>query len=124
MPKGVNRIIVRHRQVAEHSAPEPDINYIRLGRDGDLNLLNRPTIRHASSCADNCGNFPREFDGNAFVCEPVANFIRRSILREKDGVITGENAYPHDEFIISTYERFRPVNLFSGPDGDMVSRHQ
>jgi mono/diheme cytochrome c family protein/glucose/arabinose dehydrogenase len=58
-----------------------------------------------------------EFYGNAFVCEPAANLVRRSILTEKDGIVTATNAYGNDEFLTSTDERFRPVNLCTGPDG-------
>src|SRR5688572_21377037 len=61
--------------------------------------------------------FPREFYGNAFVCEPAGNFIRRSILTEKDGMISATNAYRQKEFLTSTDERFRPVNLYNAPDG-------
>jgi putative membrane-bound dehydrogenase-like protein len=61
--------------------------------------------------------FPREFSGNAFVCEPAANFIRRSIITDKDGLLTARNAYDKTEFLTSTDERFRPVNLATGPDG-------
>lgn len=61
--------------------------------------------------------FPRDYYGNAFVCEPAANMIRRSILTDKDGIITAENAYEKSEFLTSTDERFRPVNLYTGPDG-------
>lgn len=62
--------------------------------------------------------FPHEFYGNGFVCEPTANVIRRNVLKETgDGGISGENAYDKRDFIASTYERFRPVNLYNGPDG-------
>jgi mono/diheme cytochrome c family protein len=61
--------------------------------------------------------FPDEFKGNAFVCEPSGNIVKRDILTEKDGVITGKNAYASSEFLASTDERFRPVNLYTGPDG-------
>ena len=61
--------------------------------------------------------FPAEFRGNAFVCEPTANLIKRSILTEKDGWITAKDAYEGREFLTSTSERFRPVNLYDGPDG-------
>ena len=57
------------------------------------------------------------FYGNAFVCEPAANLVRRNLLTENEGLITATNAYDKDEFLISTDERFRPVNLRSGPDG-------
>ncbi len=64
-------------------------------------------------------NFPSEFYGDAFVCEPGGNFVRRVKLAEKDGVITGANAYDRDEFLTSTDERFRPVNLYTAPDGTL-----
>lgn len=62
-------------------------------------------------------NFPTEFQGNAFVCEPSANLIKRNILHEENGIITGRQAYTNAEFLASTDERFRPVNLNNGPDG-------
>lgn len=61
--------------------------------------------------------FPAEFRGNAFVCEPTGNLIRRSRLVENDAVISAENAYQRAEFLTSIDERFRPVNLHNGPDG-------
>lgn len=60
---------------------------------------------------------PKEFYGNAFVCEPSANVIRRNLLSEQDGAVTARNAYDKAEFIASTDELFRPVNLTTGPDG-------
>ncbi len=62
-------------------------------------------------------NFPAEFRGNAFVCEPSANLVKRNILREENGILTGSQAYTNAEFLASTDERFRPVNLNNGPDG-------
>lgn len=61
---------------------------------------------------------PAEYRGNAFACEPSGNLIRRSVLTDRpDGGIAGRNPHPRDEFLTSTYERFRPVNLYNGPDG-------
>lgn len=61
--------------------------------------------------------FPAEFRGDAFVPEPSGNLIKRIKLSEKDGALTGANAYEGTEFLTSTDERFRPVNLYNGPDG-------
>jgi mono/diheme cytochrome c family protein/glucose/arabinose dehydrogenase len=61
--------------------------------------------------------FPREFLGNAFVCEPAGNLIKRNIVASKAGTLTAREAYDKKEFIASTDERFRPVNLTTGPDG-------
>jgi mono/diheme cytochrome c family protein/glucose/arabinose dehydrogenase len=61
--------------------------------------------------------FPAEFHGNAFVCEPAGNLIKRNILTAEDGVPRAHEAYDRREFLASTDERFRPVNLTTGPDG-------
>lgn len=64
--------------------------------------------------------YPKTYYGNVFVAEPAAYFIRRSILREdENGVIRGDNAYKDEEFLTSTDERFRPVNLYTAPDGTL-----
>jgi mono/diheme cytochrome c family protein/glucose/arabinose dehydrogenase len=60
---------------------------------------------------------PAAYRGNAFACEPTGNLVKRLILTEKDGQITGENALPNRDFFTSTDERFRPVNIANGPDG-------
>jgi mono/diheme cytochrome c family protein/glucose/arabinose dehydrogenase len=62
-------------------------------------------------------NFPKEYYGNAFVCEPSGNLIKRNILSDKDGIVTGKHAYDDREFLASVDERFRPVNAYNGPDG-------
>jgi glucose/arabinose dehydrogenase/mono/diheme cytochrome c family protein len=61
--------------------------------------------------------FPKEYYGNAFICEPSANMVKRILLTENGGTVGGHNAYEGTEFLTSTDERFRPVNLSSGPDG-------
>jgi len=35
----------------------------------------------------------------------------------KDGLISATNAFGHSEFLVSTDDGFRPVNLYTGPDG-------
>jgi len=78
-----------------------------------------------ASCTAACGpviyrgdNFPPEFEGNAFICEPAGNLVTRRILKEENGTITATNPYAKTvDFIASTDERFRPVNLYTGPDG-------
>ena len=61
--------------------------------------------------------FSKEYRGNAFVCEPVGNMIKRILLQEEGGELSGRNAYVGKEFLTSSDERFRPVNLSQGPDG-------
>jgi mono/diheme cytochrome c family protein len=54
---------------------------------------------------------------NALVAEPAANLIKRNILRDSAYIPTGRQAYEGKEFLASVDERFRPVNLYNGPDG-------
>ena len=61
--------------------------------------------------------FGPEFVGDAFLCEPTGNMIRRNKILNRDGVLSATNAYDHAEFLTAQDERFRPVNLFNGPDG-------
>src|ERR1043166_631695 len=60
---------------------------------------------------------PADCVGNAFLCEPAGNIVRRNILEEKDAAITARNIYTNAEFLASTDELFRPVNTYTGPDG-------
>lgn len=65
------------------------------------------------------GAFPESYNQNAFVCVPEANLIKRNILTFKNNQTTANQAIERKEFIASTDEGFRPVNLFNGPDGAM-----
>lgn len=63
------------------------------------------------------GAFGAEFEGNALICEPAGNLIKREIMTAKNGTLSCKEAYDQHEFVASTDERFRPVNLTTGPDG-------
>jgi mono/diheme cytochrome c family protein/glucose/arabinose dehydrogenase len=89
--------------------------YQILREDGTLPILTAasgPVIYRGST-------FPRSFYGDAFICEPAGNLIKRLVIEEREGVPRVRNAYAMSEFITSTDERFRPVNLYNGPDGSM-----
>ncbi len=62
--------------------------------------------------------FPQAFAGNGFVAEPSGNLIKRNILRTENNRIIG-NQVGDEEFLASHDERFRPVNLYNGPDGNL-----
>lgn len=59
------------------------------------------------------------YDGNAFVCGPEANLVKRYMLREDQGRVVAQPAYANTEFLLSKDETFRPVNLYNGPDGGL-----
>ena len=61
--------------------------------------------------------YPADYRGNAFVPEPSVNLIKRLLLTEQDGVIKATDGAKGREFLTSTDERFRPVQVVNGPDG-------
>ena len=74
----------------------------------------------------NCGpvvyrgdNLPAEIRGNVFINEPAANLVRRQVFVEDQGKKSSKNAYDRLEFLASTDERFRPVNMYNAPDGTL-----
>ena len=64
---------------------------------------------------------PAELYGNVFVVDPTVNLVSRIILGESAEGPTAEKAYRdvRGEFLTSTDERFRPVNLSLAPDGTL-----
>ena len=59
------------------------------------------------------------FAGNAFVCEPVHNLIRRAVLAPDSATFSARRADDEQsvEFLASTDNWFRPVEIRTGPDG-------
>ena len=63
---------------------------------------------------------PADLAGNVFVTEPAGNLVRRLIVTvDATARPVARNAYERAEFMASTDERFRPVNLYSAPDGTL-----
>lgn len=60
---------------------------------------------------------PADYRGNAFVCEPAGNLIKRNVVTADGPVLSAHDPHPGTEFLASTDERFRPVWLADGPDG-------
>nr|WKN36185.1 c-type cytochrome [Tunicatimonas sp. TK19036] len=114
--EAANRQIVKDQRVYP-VRPTPGVN--RGYKEDVLDEEKRLTTFTAA-----CGpviyrgdNFPEAYHGNAFVCEPSGNLIKRNILSDSGAYITAEQAYSGQEFLASTDERFRPVSLYNGPEG-------
>ncbi len=79
---------------------------------------------HAGTFTAACGveiyrgdALPNEFYGNAFTCDPTGNLVHREIMKPNGATFESQAAYKDREFLASTDEWFRPVNLTVGPDG-------
>ncbi len=87
----------------------------------------KPMLRdgHLATWTAACGpviyrgdQYPAAMVGDAFIPEPSGNMIRRQRITWKaDGMPIAKNAYDKAEWLTSTDERFRPVNMVNGPDG-------
>src|SRR5687768_4513858 len=80
--------------------------------------------RYTSVCAPTVfrgDRLPAELYGNVFVVDPTVNLVSRFILRDGPDGLVAEKAYRdvRGEFLASTDELFRPVNLSMGPDGTL-----
>ena len=110
---GIDQRIGLDNEVWPH-AITPGVNRrAQLRDDGRLRVFTAnaaPTVYRGDQ-------FPEEYRGNVFVGESAGRLIRRSVLSEQDGIITGRNAYAEREFLFSRDERFRPVFSATGPDG-------
>ena len=75
-------------------------------------------IHYTSACAPHIfygSLLSSSHQGSAFVCAPEANVVANySYGPEK---MTAEHRYEENEFLVSTDETFRPVNLHTGFDG-------
>ena len=63
---------------------------------------------------------PKEVQGNAFLTDCTGQLVHRLIISDNGtGKLSARDAYQQGEFVASTDERFRPVNLAGGPDGTL-----
>ncbi len=123
---------VTDRQARRNPYLAPPEARVMLNRDGNrifpvsrtLSRFNDPhTANHLTSA---CGpeiyrssGLGDEFAGNAFVCEPVHNLVRRAVLVPEGVSFAARrpDSEAHTEFLASTDNWFRPVEVRTGPDG-------
>jgi mono/diheme cytochrome c family protein/glucose/arabinose dehydrogenase len=64
--------------------------------------------------------YPIDVRGSVFITDSPTNLVHRfNIVDDGTGRLTARNAYARGEFLASSDERFRPVNLASAPDGTL-----
>lgn len=88
-----------------------------------LELSHTTSIAHAGTHTAACGlaiyrgNAIPELKGDLFVCEPTAQLVTRSRLKENGASLRAERVGKKVDFLVSGDEWSRPVNLRNGPDG-------
>lgn len=97
-------------------------NYVNRGYQKGVLDSDSLLINVTSACGPMIyrgDQFPEDHQQNAFVSVPEANLVKRNTLSFRTDSIVATQAWDDKEFIASTDEGFRPVNLFNGPDGSM-----
>ncbi|MFD2788512.1 hypothetical protein KCTC52924_00804 [Arenibacter antarcticus] len=118
VPKyGVDQVLTKDQRVYPLHAASVNRGYEKGVLDQD-SLLTRVTAA-CGPLVYRGGMFPDDYDQNVFVCIPEINAIKRNIISFKDGLVEANQAWQGKEFLASTDEGFRPVNLSNGPDGNM-----
>jgi len=116
-PPGANVLIAKNNVYPGRVNPG-----VNRGYTEDVNLEGK-LQRVTAACGPTIyrgDQFPAEFRGNAFVCEPSGNLVSRQVLTQS-GLNLSAKSVQHDgvDFLTSTDERFRPVSLYNSPDGSM-----
>jgi putative membrane-bound dehydrogenase-like protein len=82
------------------------------------------SIHHAGQYSAACGveiyrgdALPKEYYGNAFVCEPTGSLVHREVVTPAGATFTSKSPYENREFLASRDPWFRGVYLDGGPDG-------
>jgi putative membrane-bound dehydrogenase-like protein len=89
-----------------------------LERFNDPQMANRVTSA-CGPCIYRDDLLGTNYYGNAFICEPVHNLVTRLVL-EPNGLTFAAHRAPDEtrsEFLASTDNWFRPVQVRTGPDG-------
>ncbi|HEA30057.1 MAG TPA: c-type cytochrome [Leeuwenhoekiella sp.] len=116
VPKyGLNRLLTDDQRVYPLHPTAVNRGYAKGILDKDSLLIN--VTAACGPLIYQGGNFPEGYEENAFVCVPEANLIKRNILSFHGDSTSAKQAWQGKEFLASTDEGFRPVNLVNGPDG-------
>lgn len=115
--EAINKVLTENQRVYPLHPTTVNRGYEKGILDKDSLLLNV-----TASCGPlvyRGDQFPNDYNQNVFACEPQANLVKRDVLTFADDKTIATQAWNNKEFIASTDEGFRPVNLFNGPDGAM-----
>ncbi len=115
--KGVGQMLTKDQRVYPLHATTVNRGYAKGVLNQDSILVNATAA--CSPLVYRGGMFPEKYAENAFVCIPEGNLIKRNILSFTGDSTIAIQAYEGKEFLASTDEGFRPVNLNNGPDGNM-----
>jgi putative membrane-bound dehydrogenase-like protein len=109
----------------------PDASVWPIAKTPGVNRAYQPNIlrkdgtlaNHTAACGTSINRdiiLGPDAMGNAFVCEPAGQLVKRILITENDGVPSARSFYSGTELLRSSDERFRPVNSLIAPDGSLL----
>ena len=120
--RGLYELLIEQTDATVYPVREQPRRQSRLPRS----VLPRRTTRRSSFRAPAAPTiyrgdaYPKDLRGNAFITDSPTNLVHRMVvIDDGSGRLTAKNGYAQGEFLASSDERFRPVSLFDGPDGNM-----
>lgn len=113
----VNQMLTRDQRVYPLHATTVNRGYAEGVLNKDSILVNATAA--CGPLVYRGGTFPKDYEQNVFVCIPEGNLIKRNVLRFTGDSTIAKQSWENREFLASTDEGFRPVNLNNGPDGSM-----
>jgi putative membrane-bound dehydrogenase-like protein len=91
---------------------------MRAARFSEAELAERGFVTGGAGCCIYRGTaFPQEFHGNSFTAEPAGNVVIRLQVQPAGVTFQATGVAEDHEFLASTDNWFRPVNVANGPDG-------
>ncbi|MEX0275604.1 MAG: c-type cytochrome [Flavobacteriaceae bacterium] len=115
--KGISRTLTGDQRVYPMHPGLVNRGYVKGVLNADSLLVN--VTAACGPLVYRGGAFTEEYDQNAFVCIPEANALKRNILSFHGDSISAQQAWEEKEFLVSTDEGFRPVNLTGSVDGNL-----
>lgn len=126
---GVHDVTVVGDQVPVYRASPPEpwrlVNAQRLSSQGDP-LIPRSEKNAAGFMTSACGTtvyrgdaYPAEYRGQLFLGEVAGNLIHRESMTRTGVTFSAKRVEEGKEFLTSTDNWFRPVNLIPAPDGTL-----
>lgn len=95
-------------------------NDMRAGRFSKQELAEKGFVTGAGGIAIYGGHtFPDTYHGDSFTAEPAGNVVIRLKLGADGLAFTAKETSKGREFLASTDNWFRPVNVINGPDGSL-----
>lgn len=105
---GVNRAYIAKKNGYPEDTLDPATNKLKTTTASAGMVIYRGT------------NFPSGWQGRGLVGESVVNLVKVIQIDDSDGKLSGSHPYGKTEWLASTDERFRPVNLYNSPDGAVL----